>query len=87
VSAIYLVVNEEPPNKIEIETPCHMILVEWDERYEGYCVSPQLLAIRECVVKAQQPMEEERLREVELARQLCKPYPFSSQQYNSKNDK
>lgn len=83
----YLVVNKELPNKIEIETTCYMILVEWDERYEGYCVSPQLLAIRECIEKTQQPMSEERLQEVELARQLCKPHPSSSQQYNSKSDK
>jgi len=40
VSAIYLVVNEEPPNKIEIETPCHMILIEWEERYgEVLCLT------------------------------------------------
>jgi len=53
-----LVVNKEPSNKIEIETPCHMILVEWNDRYEGYCLLPQL-AIRERIEKAQLPMAEE----------------------------
>jgi len=69
----YLVVNAEPPNRIEIETPCHMALIEWDNREEGYCVLPRLLAIRECIEKVRQPITEERLREIELARQICKP--------------
>jgi len=69
----YLVINAEPPNKIEVETPCYMILVEWDNKERGYCISPRLLAIRECIEKAQQPITEERLREIGLARQLCKP--------------
>ncbi|MCE4605170.1 MAG: PIN domain-containing protein [Desulfurococcales archaeon] len=69
----YLVVNAEPPTKIEVETPCHMILIEWSGREEGYCISPQLLTIRECIEKAQQPMTEKRLQEIEQARQMCKP--------------
>lgn len=69
----YLVVTEDPPSKIEIETPCYMVLVERDNREERYRISPRLLAIRECVEKARQPLTEERLREIELARQICKP--------------
>jgi len=69
----YLVINAEPPDKIEIETPCHMILVERDDREKRYCITPQLLAIRECIEKAQQPITEERQREIDLARQICKP--------------
>ncbi len=69
----YLIVNAEPPTKIEIETPCHIIMVEWDDGEDGYCISPQLLAIRECIEKAQQPMTEKRLQEIERSRQMCKP--------------
>ena len=69
----YFVVNADPPNKIEIETPCHMILVRWDDGKDGYCISPQLLAIRECIEKAQRPITEERLQGIEQARQMCKP--------------
>ena len=68
----YFVINVEPPNKIKIETPCHIILIEWSDREEGYCILPQLLAIRECIEKAQQPMTEKRLQEIEQARQTCK---------------
>jgi len=69
----YLVVNAKPPERIEIETPCYTVLIEWDNREKGYCISPQLLAIRECIEKIRQPMTEERLREIESAEQICKP--------------
>ncbi|MEM4971504.1 MAG: PIN domain-containing protein [Sulfolobales archaeon] len=68
----YLVVNAEPPNRIEIETSCYMVLIEWDAREEGYCISPRPLAIRECIEMMQQPVTEKRLQEIELARQMCK---------------
>jgi len=68
----YRVVNVKPPDRIEIETPCYTVLIEWDNRERGYCISPQPLAIRECIEKMQQ-MTEERLREIESAEQICKP--------------
>jgi len=67
----YLVISAEPPNKIEIETPCHIVLIERVD--EGYCISPQLLDIRECFEKMLQPLTEARLQEIELARRICKP--------------
>ena len=67
----YIVVDAESPTKIEIETPCHMILIEKSNREEGYCISTQLLAIRECIEKAHQPMTKERLQEIELSRKMC----------------
>ena len=69
----YLVINADPPSRIEIETPCHTVLIEWDNRKTGYCITPQPLAIRECTEKARQSTSEERLREIELARHMCKP--------------
>jgi len=68
----HLVVNAKPPNRIEIETPCHMVLIEWDSREGGYCISPRLMAVRECIEKIWQPITEERLQEIELARQICR---------------
>jgi len=68
----YLVVNAKPPDRIEIETPCYMALIEWDNREKGYRISPQPLAIRECIEKSRE-MTEERLREIESAEQICKP--------------
>ena len=69
----YLVIDAEPPSRIEIETPCHTVLIGWDSREKKYCITPQPLAIRECIEKARQSISEERLREIELARQMCKP--------------
>ena len=68
----YMVVNAEPLDRVEIETPCHMVLIEWDAKEKGYCISPQPLAIEECIKIRQQSMTEERLREIEQAREMCK---------------
>jgi len=69
----YLVVDAKPPDRIEIETPCYIVLIEWDNREKAYCISPQRLDIRECTEKIQQPMTAKRLQEIESARRICKP--------------